>query len=169
MSFSCSKGLVVQPSSKQHFRDAPCSGFGMAFDEDRGRKDNGPENLSILLKLALNLLRKARLKPPSPQNANALDGPTTSQKLSSAKCNSPDQPCKMSRRNHSSTSCLISGKRTSPKASNCGRIYCLINCPYTRYAAAKRGATDCRRAGIMFCLGLGRTHHISNNVCCRDT
>jgi predicted transposase YbfD/YdcC len=34
----------------------------MAFDEDRARnrKDNGPENLAILRKLTLNLMRKAR-------------------------------------------------------------------------------------------------------------
>jgi len=34
----------------------------MAFDEDRARnrKDNGPENLTILRKLSLNLLRTAR-------------------------------------------------------------------------------------------------------------
>lgn len=38
----------------------------MTFDEDRARnrKDNGPENLSILRKLTLNLLRKARPKLP---------------------------------------------------------------------------------------------------------
>jgi predicted transposase YbfD/YdcC len=38
----------------------------MAFDEDRARnrKDNGPENLTILRKLTLNLLRKARPKLP---------------------------------------------------------------------------------------------------------
>jgi predicted transposase YbfD/YdcC len=37
----------------------------MAFDEDRARnrKDNGPETLSLVRKLALNLLRKAR--PPN--------------------------------------------------------------------------------------------------------
>ena len=34
----------------------------MTFDEDRARnrKDNGPENLTILRKLARNLLRKTR-------------------------------------------------------------------------------------------------------------
>jgi hypothetical protein len=34
----------------------------MTFDEDRARnrKDNGPENLAILRKLALNILRRAR-------------------------------------------------------------------------------------------------------------
>jgi len=38
----------------------------MSFDEDRARnrKDNGPENLSILRKLTLNILRKARPKLP---------------------------------------------------------------------------------------------------------
>lgn len=38
----------------------------MTFDEDRARnrKDNGPENLAILRKLTLNLLRKARPKLP---------------------------------------------------------------------------------------------------------
>lgn len=38
----------------------------MEFDEDRARnrKDNGPENLSILRKLTLNMLRKARPKLP---------------------------------------------------------------------------------------------------------
>jgi predicted transposase YbfD/YdcC len=38
----------------------------VTFDEDRARnrKDNGPENLAILRKLALNLLRKARPKLP---------------------------------------------------------------------------------------------------------
>ena len=38
----------------------------MAFDEDRARnrKDNGAENLSLLRKLALNLLRKARPELP---------------------------------------------------------------------------------------------------------
>jgi len=34
----------------------------MTFDEDRARsrKDNAPENLAILRKLALNLLKRAR-------------------------------------------------------------------------------------------------------------
>ena len=34
----------------------------MTFDEDRARnrKDNGPENLTVLRKLTLNLLRKTR-------------------------------------------------------------------------------------------------------------
>ncbi len=34
----------------------------MSFDEDRARnrKDNGPENLAILRKLALNMLKSAR-------------------------------------------------------------------------------------------------------------
>lgn len=38
----------------------------MTFDEDRARnrKDNGPENLAILRKLTLNLLRKTRPKLP---------------------------------------------------------------------------------------------------------
>jgi predicted transposase YbfD/YdcC len=38
----------------------------MSFDEDRARnrKDNGPENLSIMRKLTLNILRKARPKLP---------------------------------------------------------------------------------------------------------
>ena len=38
----------------------------VTFDEDRARnrKDNGPENLAILRKLTLNLLRKARPKLP---------------------------------------------------------------------------------------------------------
>ena len=38
----------------------------MAFDEDRARnrKDNGPENLTILRKLTLNLLRSARPNIP---------------------------------------------------------------------------------------------------------
>ena len=38
----------------------------MEFNEDRARnrKDNGPENLSILRKLTFNLLRKARLNLP---------------------------------------------------------------------------------------------------------
>lgn len=38
----------------------------MEFDEDRARnrKDNGPENLTILRKLTLNLLRRARPKLP---------------------------------------------------------------------------------------------------------
>ena len=34
----------------------------MTFDEDRARnrKDNGPENLAILRKLALNMLKRSR-------------------------------------------------------------------------------------------------------------
>ena len=42
----------------------------MRFDEDRARsrKDNGPENLSILRKLTLNILRKARPKLPVSRN-----------------------------------------------------------------------------------------------------
>jgi hypothetical protein len=42
----------------------------MSFDEDRARnrKDNGPENLSTLRKLTLNILRKARPKRPVSRN-----------------------------------------------------------------------------------------------------
>ena len=63
----------------------------VTFDEDRARNrmDNGPENLAILRKLTLNLLRKARPKLPYPENENAQDAPMPSQEPSSAKCDSP--------------------------------------------------------------------------------
>ena len=63
----------------------------VTFDEDRARnrKDNGPENLAILRRLTLNLLRKPCPSSPSAENESAPDGPTPSHALSSAKCDSP--------------------------------------------------------------------------------
>jgi predicted transposase YbfD/YdcC len=65
----------------------------MAFDEDRARnrKDNGPENLTILRKLALNGLPAKT--SPSGESENAPAGPTTSQEPSSVKCDSRAPQC----------------------------------------------------------------------------
>ena len=64
----------------------------VVFDEDqaRNRKDNGPENLAILRKLAFNVLTQARPASPSGANENDPDGPTSSPDPSSAKCDSPE-------------------------------------------------------------------------------
>ncbi len=64
----------------------------VTFDEDaaRNRTDNGPENLAILRRLTLNLLRTAKPQLPSAENQSVQDGPTTSQDPSSVKCDSPD-------------------------------------------------------------------------------
>ncbi len=52
----------------------------VTFDEDRARnrRDNGPENLAILRRLALNLLRTAARSFPSAASASAPDGPMPS-------------------------------------------------------------------------------------------
>lgn len=69
------------------------------FDEDRARnrKDHGPANLALLRKLALNVLRTARLKISIKRNDGDRDGRTPSHDPSSAKCDSPGgtafKPC----------------------------------------------------------------------------
>ncbi|SRR5579885_189538 len=62
-----------------------------AFDEDRARnrKDHGAENLAILRKLALNVLRRSRPPSQSGESGSAPAGPTTSHGPSSVKCDSP--------------------------------------------------------------------------------
>jgi hypothetical protein len=94
-------GLPSHDTFSRLFRLRDPQAFGrvldMAFDEDRARnrKDNGAENLSLVRKLALNLLRKARPELPVSRqtqrrkDAKTQDGPTTSQEPSSAKCDSP--------------------------------------------------------------------------------
>ena len=63
----------------------------VTFDEDaaRNRADNGPENLAILRRLTLNLLRTARPKLGISRKRSDQAGPTTSREPSSAKCDSP--------------------------------------------------------------------------------
>ena len=62
----------------------------VTFDEDRARnrKDNGPENLAILRRLTLNLLRKPCPSSPWAEKESGPDGPIPSHALSSAKCDS---------------------------------------------------------------------------------
>ena len=61
-----------------------------AEDGNRARKDNAPENLAILRRLALNILRShPRSRIPAPQRSNEPDGTMPSFWLCSAICDSP--------------------------------------------------------------------------------
>ncbi len=66
----------------------------VTFDEDaaRNRADNGPENLAILRRLAINVLQTQDRSSPSAENESAPDGPMTSPDPSSVKCDSPAAP-----------------------------------------------------------------------------
>ena len=63
----------------------------VVFDEDRSRarKDNGPENLAILRRLALNVIRAHPPKPPCARKSNGPVGTMPSFSISSATCDSP--------------------------------------------------------------------------------
>jgi predicted transposase YbfD/YdcC len=63
----------------------------VVFNEDRNRtrKDNAPENLAILRKLALNLVRS---HPAATRKSNERDGTTPSSWACSVICDSP-APC----------------------------------------------------------------------------
>ena len=99
----------------------------VTFDEDRARNrmDNGPENLAILRKLTLNLLRKARPKLPYPENENAQDAPMPSQEPSSAKCDSPggaqNTTCARQPKPQSSSHCDI---RSPSRLSRSSHLVC---------------------------------------------
>jgi hypothetical protein len=81
-------GLPSHDTFSRLFRLRDPQAFGrvldMAFDEDRARnrKDNGAENLSLLRKLALNLLRKARPElPVSRQTQRRKDAKTQRRRM----------------------------------------------------------------------------------------
>ena len=63
----------------------------VVFDEDhaRNRRDNGPENLAILRKLALNILRSHPNRASIRHKSSTLAGTTPSFALCSPKCDSP--------------------------------------------------------------------------------
>ena len=66
----------------------------VVFNEDRNRtrKDNAPENLAILRKLALNLVRSHPAATPCARKSNERDGTTPSSWACSVICDSP-APC----------------------------------------------------------------------------
>jgi predicted transposase YbfD/YdcC len=78
---------------RAHWRIENCLHWvlDVGFDEDRprNRKDHGPENLSILRKLTLNVLRTARPDISIRRKVTGPDRPTSSPDLSSVKCDSP--------------------------------------------------------------------------------
>ena len=75
----------------RHGHRNACTGADPTFRRGRARnrRDNGPENLAILRRLALNLLTRLGPACPSSANASVQDGPTPSQEPSSAKCDNP--------------------------------------------------------------------------------
>jgi predicted transposase YbfD/YdcC len=83
---------AIAAAVRAHWRIENCPHWvlDIGFDEDRARnrRDHGPENLTTLRKLALNVLRTAGQTSRSGGNASAPVGPMSSPAPRSVKCDS---------------------------------------------------------------------------------